>query len=181
MSGIGSGEVEIHAMQASVFIDFWIKSMRIHKPDAKEDDLLAAFRNAVQQKINQLSLRKGYAVTDEVGAAGVDFDEWTKQSTIQEGDDKSPGSSVSEKSEMKSDTAEFGTTPGSCVEISSQGIYMPDSVADADPSEISGVSGDEDTSAQMELDLDGCWKETLELIYGQDREEKKEDWMDEFV
>lgn len=52
-------------MQASAFIDFWMKSMRIHNPVAREEDLLAAFKQSVVQKEQQLSLKRGHRTMEE--------------------------------------------------------------------------------------------------------------------
>ena len=52
-------------MQASAFIDFWMKSMRIHNPVAREEDLLAAFKQSIVQKEQQLSLKRGHKAIEE--------------------------------------------------------------------------------------------------------------------
>ena len=52
-------------MQASAFIDFWMKSMRIHNPVAREEDMLAAFKQSVVQKEQQLSLKRGHRTMEE--------------------------------------------------------------------------------------------------------------------
>jgi hypothetical protein len=68
LSGEGSSNCDIYAMQASAFIDFWIKSMKIHKPEAREEDLLGAFSQSISQKEHQLSLKRGHSMIDEPGA-----------------------------------------------------------------------------------------------------------------
>jgi hypothetical protein len=53
----GTPQPEIFQMQASAFIDFWMKCMRIHNPVAREEDLLAAFKQSFFQKEQELSLK----------------------------------------------------------------------------------------------------------------------------
>jgi hypothetical protein len=52
-------------IQASAFIDFWMKSMRIHNPVAREEDLLVAFKQSIVQKEQQLSLKRGHKAIEE--------------------------------------------------------------------------------------------------------------------
>ena len=48
----------MYAMQASVFMDFWMKSMRIHQPTATDPELLEAFRQAIELKHRQILMKR---------------------------------------------------------------------------------------------------------------------------
>ena len=61
----GTPHPEMFQMQASAFIDFWMKSMRIHNPVAREEDMLAAFKQSIVQKEQQLRLKRGHRAMDE--------------------------------------------------------------------------------------------------------------------
>jgi len=62
----GEANTSLYSMQAAAFIEFWLKSMKIHNPAGREDDLLAAFRQAVEQKQNQLALKRRRAESDPI-------------------------------------------------------------------------------------------------------------------
>jgi hypothetical protein len=146
-------------MQASVFIDFWIKSMRIHKPDAREGELLAAFGKAVEQKCYQLSLRK---------RNGVEPIEYDDTQGFQDGNGyfESSGTSTTNESEdqiiLASDVEEEckGEFPGSGSKTPT-GFYGVQSIVTDAPSAASGgQSGSASRTEDMEVDLGGVgWED----------------------
>lgn len=62
---------EVYGMQASAFIDFWIKMVRISTPDAKDEDILSAFKQSIEVKERQLRLKRGLDPLGENGSEGT--------------------------------------------------------------------------------------------------------------
>jgi hypothetical protein len=54
----GHGDRAMYAMQASTFIDFWIKSMKIHQPNACDEESLEALRESIDQRQSQIKLKR---------------------------------------------------------------------------------------------------------------------------
>jgi hypothetical protein len=61
----GPPNPEIHSTQASVFIEFWIKSTKLQYPAASEEELLNVFKKSIEQKEEGLKLKRGKATVDE--------------------------------------------------------------------------------------------------------------------
>jgi hypothetical protein len=172
LKGVESEDAEIHAMQASAFIDFWIKSMRIHKPDAREGDLLDAFHNAVKQKIHQLSLRRG--VVEPV-------EDWSTETVYSEGSTETlTGMSLS-----KDEGVEFmacgdkGLSDGF-----DQAVYLGHSILDEAYSNAGRISDDSSGGGDsMTMDLRVYnWTEDGSPFYSQrDEEENKDAWTNPFI
>lgn len=55
----------MHSIQASIFIEFWMKVMKTHYPGASEEELLDVFKKSIEQKEEQIKLRRGKPMVDE--------------------------------------------------------------------------------------------------------------------
>lgn len=61
----GRLDPHIHSIQASLFIEFWIKSMKLQYPATSEEELLDVFKKSIEQKEEQLKLKRGRSIMDE--------------------------------------------------------------------------------------------------------------------
>ena len=55
----------MHSTYAELFYDFWVKVMKLHYPAASEEDFLDVFKRIIENKEEQLKMKRGRSTMDE--------------------------------------------------------------------------------------------------------------------
>jgi len=61
----GQVNQEMHSTYAELFYDFWVKVMKLHYPAASEEDFLDVFKRIIENKEEQLKMKRGRSTMDE--------------------------------------------------------------------------------------------------------------------